>query len=131
MVYNIVGCDFMAKYEIGNLVTGVVTGIEKYGVFVRLDDYYSGLIHISEISSGFVKNVNDYVAMGETIKAKIIDVDDKKCHLKLSIKDIPYKYMVPKASKIVELGSGFNILASHLDEWIKIKMKEYDSSKEK
>ena len=131
MVYNIVGCDFMAKYEIGNLVTGVVTGIEKYGIFVSLDDYYSGLIHISEISSGFVKNVNDYVAMGETIKAKIIDVDDKKCHLKLSIKDIPYKYMVPKASKIVELGSGFNILASHLDEWIKIKMKEYDSSKEK
>ena len=49
----------MTKYKVGSTVTGNVTGIEKYGAFVSLDDYYSGLIHISEISDGFVKDIND------------------------------------------------------------------------
>jgi len=44
----------MPKYQIGDIVTVSVTGIEKYGIFVGLDEYYSGLIHISEISDGFV-----------------------------------------------------------------------------
>ena len=46
----------MNQYKKGEIVTGCVTGIEKYGIFVSLDDYYSGLIHISEISDFFVKN---------------------------------------------------------------------------
>ena len=49
----------MLKYEKGKIVTGHVTGIEKYGIFVNLDEFYSGLIHISEISDGFVKDIND------------------------------------------------------------------------
>ena len=44
----------MKKYKYGEIVTGYVTGIEKYGVFVSLDEYYSGLIHISEISEKYV-----------------------------------------------------------------------------
>lgn len=84
----LIGCGGMSKYKVGSIVTGSVTGIEPYGVFVNLDDYYSGLIHISEISHGFVKNVNDYVNLGETIKAKVIDVDDDSFHVKLSIKGI-------------------------------------------
>ena len=40
----------MDKYKVGKIVVGNVTGIEKYGIFVCLDDYYTGLIHISEIS---------------------------------------------------------------------------------
>ena len=63
----------MKKYKNGEIVTGCVTGIEKYGIFVSLDDYYSGLIHISEISDNFVRNIGDYVKIGETIKARVID----------------------------------------------------------
>ena len=44
----------MNQYKKGEIVTGCVTGIEKYGIFVSLDEYYSGLIHISEISDFFV-----------------------------------------------------------------------------
>ena len=51
----------MTKYKKGKIVKGTVTGIESYGAFVSLDDYYSGLIHISEISHDFVKNTHDYV----------------------------------------------------------------------
>ena len=40
----------MEKYEKGKIIKGQVTGIEKYGIFVSLDEFYSGLIHISEIN---------------------------------------------------------------------------------
>ena len=118
----------MAKYKIGSIVTGSVTGIEKYGVFVNLDDYYSGLIHISEISHGFVKNVNDFVNLGETIKVKVIDVDDDTFHVKLSIKDINHKILKEKDEKILEVGSGFGILKNNLNDWINTKKEEINKN---
>ena len=66
----------MNKYNIGDVITGKVTGIEKYGIFLSLPDGSSGLIHISEISNQFVRNVSDYVVMGETIKARVIGYDE-------------------------------------------------------
>ena len=113
-----------SKYKIGNIVTGCVTGIEKYGIFVSLDDYYSGLIHISEISDLFVKNVNDYVNLGETIKVKILEVDDKDFHVKLSIKNFNYRISNRKRKKIVETEHGFETLKSNLDKWISMKQNE-------
>ncbi len=113
----------MAKYRVGSVVTGSVTGIEKYGVFVTLDDYYNGLIHISEISDGFVKNVNDYVNLGETIKARVIEVDDDSCHIKLSIKNLNYKINNKRKEYIKEVGSGFGILKESLNKWIDDKKK--------
>ena len=49
----------MSDYKPGKIVKGIITGVQKYGIFVDLDNYYSGLIHISEISDLFVKDVND------------------------------------------------------------------------
>ena len=53
----------MYNYKKGDMVKGKVTGIEKYGIFVSINDGVTGLIHISEISDAFVKNVFDYVEM--------------------------------------------------------------------
>ena len=121
----------MSKYKKGSIIEGSVTGIENYGVFVNLDDYYSGLIHISEISHGFVKDVNNYVNLGDTIKVKVVDVDDDSCHVKLSIKDIDYRISRPKRVKIQEVGSGFGILKNNLDNWINEKIEEIEEEKNK
>lgn len=118
----------MTKYKEGSIIEGTVTGIESYGVFVSLDEYYSGLIHISEISHGFVKNVGDFVKLGETIKVKVVHVDEDLGQLRLSIKDIDYRKVKPKKLRIEEVGSGFGILSEHLDEWI-LKKKEEISLK--
>ena len=112
------------EYKKGNIVTGCVTGIEKYGIFVSLDNYYSGLVHISEISDSFVRNINDYVNIGETINVKILDVNENDFHFKLSIKNIDYRINKKKLANIVEVGSGFNCLKDKLDDWISIKEKE-------
>ena len=108
----------MSKYKKNKIVTGCVTGIEKYGIFVGLDEYYSGLIHISEISSGFVKDVSDYVNIGETIKVKVVETDEENCQVKLSIKNIDYRINKKKRQKIVEINDGFEILRRNLPVWI-------------
>ncbi len=113
----------MAKYEKDEIVEGLVTGIENYGIFISLDEYYSGLIHISEISDGFVRDVNNFVNIGETIRVKVLDSDDDTFHVKLSIKNIDYRINRNK-TKILETGSGFEILKNSLNGWINEKKSE-------
>ena len=115
----------MTKYGKGKIVKATVTGIESYGIFVTLDDYYSGLIHISEISHGFVKNINDFVNIGDMIYVEILDIDDQHCHLKLSIKNINYKHQDKvKKRKIIETPLGFKTLAYKLPIWIDEKVNK-------
>lgn len=116
----------MEKYMKGKLLKGVVTGIEPYGVFVQFDDYYSGLIHISELSNNYVKEPNDIVHVGDIITAKIIDVDDKLGHLKLSIKNIPYKdKKIYRRRKIKETSLGCKTLFYKLPFWIDENLKNH------
>lgn len=117
----------MLKYEKGKIVTGQVTGIEKYGIFVSLDEFYSGLIHISEISDGFVKDIGNYVNIGETIQAKVVETDEDTYHVKLSIKNLNYRLIKRAEPKLQEVASGFQILEENLGDWISKKLKEIDS----
>ena len=111
----------MKEYKVGDLVDGIVTGIEKYGIFVSLANNYSGLIHISEISPSFVRNVNDYVNINEKIRAEIIGIDKRNKQYKLSIKDLDYRISRPKSRVIKETQSGFTNLEKMLDTWIEEK----------
>ena len=114
----------MSKYKKGRILKGVVTGIESYGVFVQFDDYYRGLIHISELSNGFVKNPGDFVEIDEIINVKIIGVDDQIGQINLSIKDIKYRDKKKvKRKPIIETESGFKTLARKLPFWIEESLK--------
>ena len=73
----------MAKYEKGKIVRGTVTCIEPYGAFVSFDETYTGLIHISEVSRGFVRSIGDFLSVGDHIYAEVLEVDEEKFHLKL------------------------------------------------
>ena len=122
----------MNQYKKGEIVTGCVTGIEKYGIFVSLDDYHSGLIHISEISDFFVRNPADYVHVGETIRAKVIDDSDvESFHVKLSIKNFDYKLSKKSNTKIVETSRGFQSLKQQLPIWIAQKIEKIANDEQK
>ena len=71
----------MEDYLVGNIVKGKVTGIEPYGVFIKVDNKVDGMVHISEITNNFVKDINSWVTLGDEVYAKIIDIDfDKNCN---------------------------------------------------
>lgn len=76
---------FFMALEVGNIVEGTVTGIAKFGVFVELPDKSVGLVHISEVASEYVNDVNDYLKVQDKIKVKVITIDDKG-KIALSIK---------------------------------------------
>ena len=115
--------DIMNKYKIGDVAIGIVTGIEKYGIFVDLEDNYTGLIHISEVSEKFVANLKEYVEIGEKINVSIIDIDEDNKKLKLSAKNINYR-IERKNTKIKETKHGFKTLESNLPGWIDKKINE-------
>mgnify|MGYP004461562809 FL=1 len=119
------------KYKVGKIIAGCVTGIEKYGIFVSLDEYYSGLIHISEISDSYVRNIGDYVTIGETIKVKVIEANDNDFHVKLSIKNIDYRLNKKKRAKIVETKQGFSTLEKMMKVWIEQKKEVISRNKAK
>lgn len=119
----------MTKYRKGKIVRATVTGVEVYGIFVSLDEYYSGLVHISEISHGFVKDIHDFVNVGDEINVEILDVDEELCHLKLSIKNINYKKAnKPKKKKIIETPLGFRTLQYKLPIWIEENLNNIKKS---
>jgi len=76
--------------EPGELVVGRIDEIEDFGVFVDLDEYEDkrGLCHISEVASGWIKNVRDHVSEGQTVVAKVLEVDEESQQIDLSIKDV-------------------------------------------
>ncbi len=76
--------------ESGELVVGRVDEIEDFGVFVDLLEYEDkrGLCHISEVASGWIKNVRDHVNVDQRVVAKVLDVDQSAQQIDLSIKDV-------------------------------------------
>ena len=115
----------MADYKKGKVVKATVTGIESYGVFVSLDEYYSGLIHISEISHDFVHNIHDFVKIGEEINVEILEVDEELSQLKLRIKNINYRDFKQRPKrKIKETPLGFKTLEYKLPIWIEQKLQK-------
>ena len=76
--------------EPGELVVGKVEEIEDFGVFVDLEEYAGkrGLAHVSEVASGWIKNISDHVKEGQTVVAKVLDIDRSSQQIDLSIKDV-------------------------------------------
>lgn len=72
------------QVKIGDIVHGKISGIQQYGIFVRLDSQIEGLIHISEIHGGYVKDIGREYQVGETIKVQVIDIDPYSNQISLS-----------------------------------------------
>ena len=76
--------------SIGDVLSGTVEHIAPYGAFVRLDNGQKAMVHISELSYNFVKNVADVLTLSQQVTAKVIKIDDKG-RIDLSIKALQVK----------------------------------------
>ena len=112
----------MEDLVVGNVVKGEVTGIESYGIFVKLENNYTGLVHISEITEKFVKDVNSYAKIGESIYVEIKEKDDEKKKCIITVKGLNYR--IDDTKKVKESVRGFTPLKQHLPIWIEEKYKE-------
>ena len=74
--------------KVGDLVKGKVANIKPYGVFIELEDGTLALCHISEISKKYVNNIFKLFNAGQIVYAKIIEINEKKNFVNLTIKGI-------------------------------------------
>ena len=72
-------------FEVGTILEGKVTGITKFGAFVSLPEGRSGMVHISEIASSYVKEVTDHLSMGQQVRVIVLGEDERR-RISLSIK---------------------------------------------
>jgi S1 RNA binding domain protein len=79
---------------VGEIHKGEVTGITNFGAFIKLANGKTGVCHISEVSSDYVKDVKNHLKVGEEVKVKVIKVDGDK--LSLSIKALEEKKSQPE-----------------------------------
>jgi S1 RNA binding domain protein len=80
--------------SVGDIVNGTVEHITNYGAFVRLGNGQKAMIHISELSYNFVKNVGDVLTLSQQVTGKVIKIDDKG-RIDLSIKALQIKEQKP------------------------------------
>ena len=111
------------KYEVGQITEGKVTGIQPDGAFVLLNDNVTGLIHISEISDGYVRDITRYVREGDIVRVKVIDYDRNARQARLSLKALhpntrSHRRNYTQKATMPENKLGFSSIAGMMDEWI-------------
>ena len=115
-------------YKIGMVINGKITGIQPYGAFVSLDNNQQGLIHVSEVKHGFIKNIADELEVGQKVTVKVIDIDEYTQKISLSLRVLQpspgvvnrkKKFFTNKNKKI-----GFSTIEEKLDDWVKEALKE-------
>ena len=79
--------ELSVRYPTGSIVSGKVTNITDFGIFVEIEEGIEGLVHISELSSRRVKSSSELFAVGDSVSAVVKNVDPKSRKIRLSIKD--------------------------------------------
>ncbi len=77
-----------ARYRVGSIVTGKVTNLTDFGVFVELEPGIEGLVHVSEVSSDKVEDLSSVVQPGQEIQAEVLNIDQDERKISLSMKAI-------------------------------------------
>ena len=111
------------RYEVGKEISGVITNLTDFGVFVELEEGIEGLVHVSEISKENVKSPKEHYAVGDTITAKVMNINSDERRIGLSIKrledDDDEKYLEDFAKKMNPATSSFGeILRTNIKEQI-------------
>lgn len=123
-------------YKIGQKVRGTVTGIQPYGAFVSIDEDTQGLIHISELKHGYIKDITEIVSKGEEIDVMIMDIDEYSDKISLSLRSLQKpKYHPFSNRKNIsrygrKTGIGFKSINDKMPEWKERALREIEASRE-
>lgn len=83
--------------EAGDLVIATIREVTDYGAYANLDEYdKQGLLHISEISSSWIRNIRDFVREGQKVVLKVLRVDVEKRHIDLSLRRVTKRERIEK-----------------------------------
>ena len=108
--------------KIGEKLKGRITGIQPYGAFVELETGAMGLIHISEIRTGYIENIYQLLKVGEKVLVQVVDFDEFTQKASLSLRTLEEeKHHLHRRHRFSNshLNIGFQPLADNLPKWTK------------
>lgn len=117
------------KYEVGDIILGTVNQIRPYALFLTFEDDSKGLLHISEISDSYVRDIERFGSVGDILKVKVIEIDEFNGFLRVSLKKVPpeerYSTHDNTKKKMPEFDEAdFSSLKEKLPEWINTTLKK-------
>ena len=118
--------------KIGDKLNGRITGIQPYGAFVELETGTIGLIHISEIRTGFIENIYDVLKVGEEVQVQVVDFDEFTGKASLSIRTLEEeKHQLPRRRRFSSdrYKYGFAPLGQMMPIWIKEALSNLNEMK--
>lgn len=119
-------------YQIGELVIGKVINVKPYAAFLQFDNATQGLLHISEISDSYIRDIDRFVSLGDELRVKILKIDEINGFMRVSLKQVEEKDFFSTHQNIHRTANevlkvDFSPLKERLDDWIneaKERMKE-------
>jgi predicted RNA-binding protein with RPS1 domain len=78
----------LSNIAVGNIIEGTVVGVQSFGAFVNIGENKQGLVHISQIASSYVEDINQFVKVGDKVTVKVLEIkDDGKISLTMRINE--------------------------------------------
>ena len=110
------------NYQVGQLIIGKVYNVKPYALFMSFEEGVTGLLHISEISDSFVRDIEKYGSIGDEIKVKVLSIDKENGFLRVSYKQVPpeeaYSSHINQRKLPTVTEEEFLPLREKLDSWI-------------
>ena len=110
------------NYQVGQLIIGKVYNVKPYALFMSFEEGVTGLLHISEISDSFVRDIEKYGSIGDEIKVKVLSIDKENGFLRVSYKQVPpgeaYSSHINQRKLPTVTEEEFLPLKEKLDGWI-------------
>ena len=121
-------------FQVGQIIIGKVESVKPYALFMSFEGDIKGLLHISEISDGYIRDIEKYGVVGDELKVKVLSIDPTNGFLRVSFKQVPSEESFTthkegqKNSPIAEQGD-FSPLAEKLPTWIEETLKKAKEGK--
>ena len=119
--------------SVGDILIGTVSKVRPYAAFLSFEEGVNGLLHISEINGGFIRDIEKYVSIGDEIKVKVIDIDATNGFLRVSIKDLPEEerystHINREKVSVIAKDDEFETIKESLPKWIENTLKEAEEN---
>ncbi|MCF0108444.1 MAG: S1 RNA-binding domain-containing protein [Bacilli bacterium] len=110
-------------HSVDEILLGTVTGLKPYALFLTFEDGSQGLLHISEISDSYIRDIEKFGSIGDQMKVKILSIDSANGFMRVSLKQVPEEEAFSTHSnnrrKAPEVtNEDFKILEENLPKWI-------------
>ena len=111
------------EIKVGDLIIGKVNQIRPYALFLTFENGQNGLLHISELSDNYIRDIEKYGSIGDELRVKVLSIDPNNGFLRVSYKAVPedQKYNTHDESKALSAQfdeADFHDVEEKLPEWI-------------